>query len=266
MKQYTVGMIGCGHMGGALVRAAAKALSSGSIAICDHHEDRLQALVQDTGAVFTAATDIAASSDFVVLGVKPKGLRDTIGEIRSVLSRNPSAVLVSMAAGVEIQTLRTYVGHDIPVIRMMPNTPVALGAGMILYALSGEVTAEQEAEFLRTFSAAGRLIRIEESEMDAATAVAGCGPAFAYLFAEALADGGVECGIPRERAALYAAEMLRGAAEMLIAYGHPADLKDAVCSPGGSTIAGVHALERGGFRAAVMDAVTAAYDKTCQMK
>ena len=266
MKQYTVGMIGCGNMGSALVCAAGKALPSISIAICDHHEDRLQAVARDTGAVFTAATDVAASSDFVVLGVKPKGLRDTVREIASALLENPAAVLVSMAAGVEISALLSCVGRDIPVIRIMPNTPVAVGAGMILYTPSEGVTAEREAEFLRIFSAAGRLIRIEEREMDAATAVAGCGPAFAYLFAEALADGGVECGIPRERAALYAAEMLHGAAEMLLSYGHPADLKDAVCSPGGSTIAGVHALERGGFRASVMDAVTAAYDKTRQLK
>ena len=266
MKKYTMGMIGCGNMGGALVRAAAKTLTAGSIAISDHHEDRLEPLAKDAGADFLSAMDIAASSVFVVLGVKPRGICDTVGEIAEALSANADAVLVSMAAGVEIKTLRAYAKQDIPVIRIMPNTPVAVGAGIILYALSDNVTAEREAEFLEMFSAAGRLIRIEEREMDAATAVAGCGPAFAYLFAEALADGGVECGIPRERAALYAAEMLRGAAEMLIAYGHPADLKDAVCSPGGSTIAGVHALERGGFRASVMDAVTAAYDKTCQMK
>ena len=264
--RYTLGMIGCGNMGGALVRAASKVLPVGSITVCDHNVEKVDSLVEECDVVAASAKEIAASADIVVLGVKPKALSATIDEIRDVLIGRNDVVLVSMAAGVEIATIGTLVGADIPVIRMMPNTPVAVGSGIILYALSEGVSKDVESEFLRIFSAAGRIDRLSEGAIDAATAVAGCGPAFAYLFAEALADGGVECGLPRDKAALYAAEMLRGAAEMLVQYGHPADLKDAVCSPGGSTIAGVHALERGGFRASVMDAVTSAYDKTCQMK
>ena len=264
--RYTLGMIGCGNMGGALVRAAAKVLPAGSIAVCDHNWEKVDRLIAECGVTAVSATEIAASSCVVVLGVKPKALEETITEIRDVLMDRRDVLLVSMAAGVEISTICALVGSGIPVIRMMPNTPVAVGSGIILYASSEGVSEDAESEFLKIFSAAGRVDRLPEGVIDAATAVAGCGPAFAYLFAEALADGGVECGLPRDKAALYAAEMLRGAAEMLIAYGHPADLKDAVCSPGGSTIAGVHALERGGFRASVMDAVKASYDKTCQMK
>ena len=147
----------------------------------------------------------------------------------------------------------------------MPNTPVALGAGMILYA-TADVSAEKETEFLQAFAKAGLFDKIPEEKIDAGSALSGCGPAFVYAFAEALADGGVECGVPRDKAALYAAQTLLGAAQMLLEFGHPADLKDAVCSPGGTTIAGIHALEDAGFRGAAMSAVTAAYQRTLELK
>ena len=152
-------------------------------------------------------------------------------------------------------------------IRIMPNTPVAVGEGMILYDANSTVTDEQIRVFLEGLSAAGCLDRIPERLIDAAGSLSGCGPAFVYLFAEALADGGVECGVPRDKAQLYAAQTLLGAAEMLLATGkHPGELKDAVCSPGGTTIAGVHALENGAFRATVSNAVTAAFEKTAKLK
>ena len=150
-------------------------------------------------------------------------------------------------------------------IRIMPNTPVALGAGMILYTLAG-VEKNVETDFLKIFEKAGVFDKIPEDKIDAASALSGCGPAFVYAFAEALADGAVECGVPRDKAGIYAAQTLLGAAEMLKEYGHPADLKDAVCSPGGTTIAGIHALEKAGFRNAAMDAVTAAYKRTLELK
>jgi pyrroline-5-carboxylate reductase len=133
---------------------------------------------------------------------------------------------------------------------------------MIVYAPNACVTEEQETAFLRILKRAGRLDRLAEEKIDAATAIMGCGPAFAYLFTEALADGGVLCGLPRDKAIVYAAQMMRGAAEMVLQKGqHPGKLKDDVCSPGGSTIEGVRALEEGGFRATAMNAVIAAYEK-----
>ena len=159
--------------------------------------------------------------------------------------------------------IRALAGKAYPVIRIMPNTPVSVGSGVILYDATENVAAGELALFCRCMERAGLLDRLEEKLMDAGTAVAGCGPAFACLFLEALADGGVVCGLPREKALRYAAHMLEGTAKLLLETGkHPGVLKDAVCSPGGSTIAGVRALEEGSFRAAAISAVEAAYSRT----
>jgi pyrroline-5-carboxylate reductase len=149
----------------------------------------------------------------------------------------------------------------------MPNTPVSVGEGMVLYTCNDAVTEEEKASFLDALGGAGRLDEIPEDKIDAASALSGCGPAFVYLFAEALADGAVACGVPRAKAQLYAEKTILGTAAYLIETGmHPATLKDAVCSPGGTTIQGVRALEEGGFRGTVMDAVIAAYEKNADLK
>ena len=156
-------------------------------------------------------------------------------------------------------------GSGYPIIRMMPNTPVALGDGMIQYC-SDDVEPEKMAEWLAAMAPAGRLDAVPEGMMDAASAVSGCGPAYAYMFVEALADGAVKCGVPRAKAMRYAAQMLLGSASLLLETGeHPGALKDAVCSPGGSTIAGVAALEDRGFRGAAIAAVEAAYRRTKEL-
>ena len=144
---------------------------------------------------------------------------------------------------------------------------MAVGKGVILYDANDQTTEADLSFFASAMSGAGLLDRIEESKIDAASAISGCGPAFAYLFIEALADGGVACGLPRAKAQAYAAAMLSGSAEQVLSTGlHPGALKDAVCSPGGTTIAGVRALEEGGLRAAAMNAVIAAYEKTLALK
>ena len=262
---YKLGFIGCGNMGGALVRAAVKTVSGKDVAVCDADKKKMQALASDCGAWAVSIQEVAAACKFVVVGVKPQNIQDTLSEIADILKSRKDVIIVSMAAGVSIAAIRSFIGADLPVIRIMPNTPALLGEGMILYTLSG-VNAITENEFLSCFAAAGKFDKITEDKMDAASALSGCGPAFVYAFAEALADGAGECGVPRDKANLYAAQTLKGAAEMLLAFGHPADLKDAVCSPGGTTIAGMHALEKAGFRGAVMDAVNAAYEKTLQLK
>ena len=138
---------------------------------------------------------------------------------------------------------------------------------MLLYTANDAVTNDEIDAFLHALSKAGKLDEIAEDKIDAASALSGCGPAFVYLFAEALADGAVECGLARDKANLYAAQTLLGAATLLLESGkHPGELKDAVCSPGGTTIAGVHALEQNSFRSAAMSAVTAAYEKTLKLK
>ena len=168
-----------------------------------------------------------------------------------------------MIAGVSLDTLGQLLGAGKKIIRIMPNTACAVGQGVLLVCANANVTAQELAEFEEMMEHSGVVDRIDEKLIDAASAVSGCGPAYAYMFIEALADGGVKCGLPRAKAIRYAAQMLLGSAEMVLQSGkHPELLKDEVCSPGGSTIAGVAALEEHGFRSACIDAVDAAYEKT----
>ena len=262
---YKLGFIGCGNMGGALITAAAKTVAGNDIAVCDYDKAKAENFAKKFGANAVTGKEIAEKADFIVLGVKPQVMGDTIAEFASALCARENATVVTMAAGVSIAAIRGYIGKDVPVIRIMPNTPVALGAGMILYT-TADVDKDTENTFLQAFAKAGLFDKIPEDKIDAGSALSGCGPAFVYAFAEALADGGVECGVPRDKAAIYAAQTLLGAAQMLLEYGHPADLKDAVCSPGGTTIAGIHALEDAGFRGSTMSAVTAAYKRTLELK
>lgn len=262
---YTLGFIGCGNMGGALITAASKTTNGKAIAVCDFDKTKVEKFETQFGVNGVNSKELAQYSRFVVLGVKPQVMSDVIAEFKEELKTNPNVTIITMAAGLSISAIRSFIGFDLPIIRIMPNTPAMLGAGMILYTCSN-VNEQTEQEFLRLFAKAGKFDKIPEDKIDAASAISGCGPAFVYAFAEALADGAVECGIPRDKANLYAAQTLLGAAEMLLTYGHPADLKDAVCSPGGTTIAGVHALEKNGFRNAAMDAVTAAYKRTLELK
>jgi pyrroline-5-carboxylate reductase len=254
-------------MGGALAAAAAKALGGGALLIADRDTEKAAALAAQLGATAADNDTVAAKSDYIFLGVKPQMMGDMLVALQPALAaRQTPPVLVSMAAGLTTAVIRQMAGTDYPLIRIMPNTPAMVGEGMILYTAAAGTGPAQVEGFRQAMTAAGRLGEIEERLMDAASAVSGCGPAFAYLFIEALADGGVECGLPRQMALDYAAQTVLGAARMVLQTGqHPGVLKDAVCSPGGTTIAGVHALESGGFRSLAMDAVTAAYDRTLEL-
>lgn len=262
-KSVTVGFIGCGNMGGALAAVTA----CDRLLLADLSAERLDEMCQKTGGTAATAEQIAATADLVVLAVKPQGMAKTLSAISATLSaRTDRFVLVTMAAGISVTALREMAGGAYPVIRIMPNTPAAIGRGVILYTTEG-VEEGEVAAFLAAFAGAGVLDPIPEGMIDAAAALSGCGPAFVYLFAEALADGAVACGVPRDRALKYAAATIEGAAGMLLQSGkHPGELKDAVCSPGGTTIAGVKALEESAFRAAAMQAVISAYERTQELK
>ncbi|MBQ4121134.1 MAG: pyrroline-5-carboxylate reductase [Clostridia bacterium] len=262
--KYTLGFIGVGNMGSALLFAALRTVGADKIAICDTNTEKTESLALGYGVAVATAEEIAANASFVILGVKPYAIKGVIEMIAPHL--HDGATLVSMAAGVPLGEILRYFGDDErSVIRMMPNTPCAVGMGVIQYAAIN-TSEEKKAAFVTAFSAAGLLDEIAEGQIDAASALSGCGPAFVYLFAEALADGAVACGLPRDKAIVYAAKTLQGAGKMLEEYRSAGDLKDAVCSPGGTTIAGVHALEKGGLRGAAMDAVLAAYEKTLKLK
>ncbi len=266
MANYEFGFIGTGSMGGALARAAAKAVDPARIILSNRTPQKAEQLAERLGCAH-GGNENAAKARFIMLGVKPQMMADMLAGIAPVLAaRQDRFVLVSMAAGLTMAQIAAMAGGDYPVIRIMPNTPAEIGRGVILMDADERVTEGEIGDFLAALRAAGTFDRLPEKLIDAGSAISGCGPAFAYMFIEALADGGVACGLPRAKALSYAAEMLAGAAA-LAGRGekHPGALKDAVCSPGGSTIAGVRALEEKAFRAAVMDAVIAAFEKTKEL-
>lgn len=261
------GFIGTGNMGGALARAVRKTTDGRRILLANRSPEKSRLLAQELDACTENNQSLARQADYIFLGVKPQMMADMLSEIAPVLTRRQNRfVLVTMAAGLTISRIREMAGGDYPVIRIMPNTPVAIGEGMTLYACSPNVTAEESETFLAACAKAGRFSSLPEHLIDAGSAVSGCGPAFADLFLEALADGGVACGLPRAQALEFAAQMLAGAARLVLETGHhPGVLKDAVCSPGGTTIQGVRKLEESCFRGTVMNAVIAAYEKTLKL-
>ena len=264
----SIGFLGTGNMGGAIARTIFAGGFDGRLLLANRTVEKAEALANLLcGALVSDNRTVADECDLIFLAVKPQMMEELLTPLQSVLAgRKDRFVLVTMAAGLTCETIRHMAGGDYPVIRMMPNTPAAIGAGMTQYCGVG-VTETELSDFAGLLAGSGSLDLIPEALIDAASAVSGCGPAYVYLLIEALADGGVACGLPRGKALCYAAKTLEGAALMVQKTGqHPGALKDAVCSPGGSTIEGVRALEEGGFRAAAMDAVIAAYEKTLTMR
>ena len=259
-----IGFIGTGNMGGALARAAV--LSGHDIYLSDKNEEKAAALAAEIGATAASSSEILTSCDMIFLGIKPQMLVSAAEEWRPILAtRKTSACLVSFLAGVSLDRLSEVFG-TLPIIRMMPNTSVSVGEGTVVWCAGKPVTDADKILYTEVMAKAGLLDELDEKLIDAATAVMGCGPAYVYLFIEALADGGVKCGLPRDKALAYAEQMVLGAATLARNSGkHPGELKDAVCSPGGSTIAGVAALEEGGFRGVTLDAVEKAFRRTQEL-
>lgn len=255
----TLGFIGTGNMGSALAKAASRT-EGNQLLLVNRHPEKAEKLSSEIGGRVASQAEAVSESDYLFLGVKPvmlPALAETLGPQLS--SRQSRFVLVSMLAGITISDLQSRLHHPYPVIRIMPNTPVSVGEGTILYCCNEDVTAEEEAGFLAAMRAAGRFVKLEERLFEAGMAVSGCGPAYVDIFVEALADAGVACGLPRRDAIMLAAQMTLGSAKLILESGkHPGELKDAVCSPGGTTIQGVRALEDCGFRSAVIAAVIAA--------
>jgi len=262
------GFIGTGSMGGALARAARRVLPGDQIFLSNRTAKKAEDLAAELGCRALINETVAEQADFIFLGVKPQMLNELMADIAPTLQHRRSRfVLVSMAAGVSIDEVNQLANASNRIIRIMPNMPAAAGEGMTLYSVGSGVSPIEVNTFLKGMSAAGRFARVPENLINAGSAVSGCGPAFVDLFAEALADGGVACGLPRPLALELAAQTLLGSARLLQKSGlHPGMLKDAVCSPGGTTIQGVRVLEQRGFRAAAMDAVIAAYEKTLELQ
>ena len=256
------GFIGCGNMGGAIAKALRR--QTADIMIADPAPSA-KAFAESLDAVYTDNETLVSSCDRVFLAVKPHLMKGMLSPLQPLLAEK-KPLLITMAAGLEIAQIRSFAGCDLPIIRIMPNTPVAMGKGMIQYCRNELVSDEDLYGWLSDMRSCGRLDELEERLIDAASALSGAGPAYMYVFLEALADGAVACGIPRAKAYEYAAMTMAGAAEMVLSSGqHPGALKDAVCSPGGSTIVGIRALEEHGFRSAAMECVIKSYEKNKEL-
>ena len=260
-----IGFIGTGNMGGALAQAAAK--GGHTLLLANRTPAKAAALAKELGGTVCPNAVAAEAAELLFLGVKPQGLPGLAGELAPVLQarKGNAPVVVSMATAVTLRELDAMLGGGLPLIRIMPNTPAAVGAGTILYAAQN-VTDAQLSAFRAVLAQAGLLLPLPEAQIDAASAISGCGPAFCFQFADALALGGVRAGLSYPDACRLAAQTMLGAAEMLLQGGEAPDvLKMRVCSPAGTTIEGVLALEQGGFSYTVQNAVTAAYRRTVDM-
>ena len=206
---------------------------------------------------------VAAVADILILAVKPQFFSEVIAEIRDAV--RPSTLVISIAAGISLQRIADMFGRGLAtfrLIRCMPNTPALVNAGCTAVVLGPGATDADMVACINLMSSCGRTVTIPERLMDAASAVAGSSPAFVFMFIEALADGAVAAGMPRAQALEFAAAAVAGSAQLALSTPqHPGQLKDMVCSPGGTTIEGVRTLEEGAFRATVMDAVTACIEK-----
>ncbi len=258
-----IGFVGAGNMGAALARAVRRQLPEAEIYVSNRSPEKAEKLAEELDAAHVDNQWIAQCCRMIFLGVKPDVVPAVLKEMGPDLKlRERKPLLISMAARVSLGELEEL-AQGCPVIRIMPNTPVSIGQGVTLYAAGEKVPGSAKAALLEALKSSGCLVGIPESQMAAAGVVAGCGPAFVDLFIEALADGGVYCGLPRDLAVRLAAEMTAGAARLALESGrHPGALKDAVCSPGGSTIRGVRQLEAAAFRGAVIEAVIASMGKS----
>ena len=263
----SIAFIGAGNMGGALVEAICRGTSADQVTIYDPSKERMAALAEKTGCqTAESGAEAASRCRYVVLAVKPQVFPSVLQALLPTLQRNAAQgrpnVLVSIAAGIGLDAIEAQLATaqlTLPVIRIIPNTPVAVGEGLLLLTPSGLVTAGQYDALCALLRPAGQLERVSEDILAKAMAVYSCSPAFVYLFIEAMADGAVQLGLPRDMAQRYAAQAVRGAAAMVLESGqHPGALKDAVCSPGGYTIQGVAELEKRGFRAAAAQAILVA--------
>lgn len=256
------GFIGIGNMGGAIAQAMAQISPAQEIIVSAAHQERAEKFAQLYEVIPGDNETIAREAHFLFLGVKPHQMEGVLRTLKPILEVRTDCVLITMAAGLTTNQISSMVGGGYPVIRIMPNIPVEVGQGLVLYSANERVRPEDLEGFRYFMSFCGQLVPLAEEQIDAGSALSGSGPAFVSLFLEALADGAVACGLPRKIAMECALEMLRGTAAYLSESGdEPSQLKDTVCSPGGSTIQGVRALEQGGFRSSVMEAVIAAYEK-----
>lgn len=266
-KELRIGFIGAGQMATALARGfvQARVISADRIVACDVSADAAAKFASQSGGITVAdAARVLKESSLVFVSVKPQHVASVLADMKPALSS--SHLIVSIAAGISLAKLSKGLGEFSRLIRVMPNTPALVGAGASAYARGATATEEDGQLVRQLLSTVGIAIEVPEKLLDAVTGLSGSGPAYVYQFIEGLSDGGVRMGLPRDVATRLAAQTVLGAAQMVLSTGqHTGTLKDAVTSPGGTTIAGLHALEQGGLRGILMDAVQAATERSQEL-
>ena len=261
--ELTIGFLGAGKMATALAKGfinAGLVDVSGLIASDVFAGARDSFAAETGGRVRESNEEVAENAKILFVAVKPHQVGELLGCIRAKVSAEH--LIISIAAGVTLNTLENALGGTAKVIRVMPNTPALVGASASAYALGSHAESGDAETAGKLLGAVGEAFEVKEALLDAVTGLSGSGPAYVYQFIEALSDGGVAAGLPRDIATKLAAQTVLGGAKMVLETGqHPGPLKDMVTSPGGTTIAGVHELEKGGVRASVMNAVRAAADR-----
>lgn len=259
--------LGAGAMAQALVRGLveAKLAAPADIVLLSASGESARALADEIGGrAVTSASEAVKGADVIVLAMKPHQLESALAQVREQVT--PDQLIISLLAGASTARVEACFAAPVPVVRAMPNTPSLVGAGAAAICVGRHAGAADLEKARALFEAVGLCVTIPENQMDAVVGVSGSGPAYVFAFIEALADGGVRVGLPRALAQQLAAQTVMGAARMVLKTGeHPGVLKDRVASPGGTTIAGLHELERGGFRGVVMNAVVAASERSSEL-
>lgn len=270
MKQsatLTVGFIGAGRMATALAQGLISAgfVSADRVVATDVVPAALAGFAEQTGArTVDSDSAVAHDSDVVILAVKPQQMDNVLSGLSALLEDRH--LIISIAAGIPLSTYESALGANRRIIRVMPNTPCLVGACAAGFSAGGSATAEDSRLVDAMLHTVGVAVQVEEKLLDAVTGLSGSGPAYVYQIIEAMSDGAVRVGLPRDIATKLAAQTLLGAAKMVLETGqHPGALKDAVTSPGGTTIAGIHALEAGGLRGTLMSAVQAATERSKEL-
>jgi pyrroline-5-carboxylate reductase len=263
----TIGFIGCGNMAQAMIGGivSSKLVQPEYVVVTNPSAEKLN-YVKNKYEVRIASSNIELASfvDILILAVKPHIYSKVIAEIKDLIKED--VIIVTIAAGISIDFIEKSFGRNIKVVRTMPNTPALVGEGMSALCSNSQVTPDELQSVINIFESFGKTEVIEERLMDAIPAISGSSPASVYMFIEALADGGVLQGIPRNKAYKLAAQAVLGAAKMVLETGeHPGVLKDKVCSPGGTTIEAVYTLEKNNFRGAVISAMESCTEKTIKM-
>lgn len=262
LADVKLGFIGGGAMAEAITAGliGGKVLPAGNIFISDHKAARCEELADRYGVNAKVEADFLPKVDFLILAVKPQVAAKALAEIKDGLARE--TVLISIVAGLTLDSLEGALGQR-PLVRVMPNTPLAVGAGMSAMAVNALVDEEAAVAVREIFASGGEAVQVKEEQLDAVTGLSGSGPAYGFLVIDGLADGGVAAGLKRSDAIKLAAQTMLGAAKMVLKTGsHPDVLRDQVTSPAGTTIEGVRTLEKAGLRSALIEAVLAAAERS----